>query len=83
MRKLIRVTREDIRRGAASGKTCPIARAVSRVLGEAVFVTPWALFPEATPWQTTNLPTRAVKFVRAFDNHRPVKPFNFYLEVPK
>ncbi len=90
MKKLIRVTQEDIRKGkAGTYQGCPVALAVSRVLPfYSCSITPFkALFQINSPevssqWVIAELPKSAARFVERFDAGKPVKPFNFYLDIP-
>jgi len=62
---------------------CPIAEAANELLyltlvGGAMI----KIFDEAGDKKEKELPLKAQKFVRDFDNHEPVKPFSFTLRVP-
>lgn len=81
MRKLIKVTEDDIRYGIRSNcDACPIARAASREIDR--FVAVGGSSAEIGRLFCA-LPRSAMRFIRRFDNGAPVKPFNFYLEVPE
>ena len=77
----IEVTEEDIRRGKPqSCCSCPVFRAIARTTGKAVEVLckSIALGKEVE----AALPEKARKFIEAFDDGRPVKPFTFTLRLP-
>lgn len=86
---LVRVTREDIRKGDAAVKrkgnrsvTCPVARSIHSV----------PEFKKAIVWpsrvllwldrKSVRLPKNAKNFIARFDSGKPVKPFRFRLRVP-
>lgn len=87
----IRVTAEDIRLGCRyAGTACPVARAIGRAIREAnlgdisVNVCPdqIRLWPAFTGEYTLyEIPYAARNFIMKFDHGRPVKPFEFELEV--
>lgn len=86
MKYLIEVTQEDIEAGNAQDPySCPIALACERITGNKAGVDP----EDITLYHEDNWSTRthgvphplAVQFMRDFDNHYPVSPFSFELEV--
>jgi hypothetical protein len=95
MRKLIRVTQEDINNGRPDDSfNCPVALAIQRELRtNSIDVVchfgytkiPLVFKPLNTYYviQTGSLlPRSANRFIKKFDAHKEVKPFNFYIEVP-
>lgn len=86
--KKIKVTKNDIKFGYPnSATTCPIARAVQRLLPDGnVFVYPTEIeFCQLTESKhdhiRTKLPEEAVQFIRDFDTGNKVRPFTFELEI--
>lgn len=79
IRKTINVSKKDIETGVkATCASCPVALALTRVLGRKVAVTgPSFRFWEED--QTHSLPPKVWKFVDDFDHGRPVQPFAFTL----
>lgn len=89
----ISVTAEDIAAGVPSGafrcEHCPIARAIARAVDRAplavlVGIDRARLHNDARGsdvWQV-ELPAVASEFIVDFDLGRPVKPFDFDLEIP-
>ena len=88
MQTLIEITQDLIDRGDA-GKclTCPIAKAVNHVLNEhcnasvtktSIYINHNVLHPHEI-----KLSEPAQDFVWAFDSGEPVKPFSFWLDIPK
>jgi hypothetical protein len=80
MKKLIRVTPQDIREGERKDcHYCPIARAMNRafrnkniqVVGPGVWI----------KGKLLRLPDPAMDFILRFDKGWPVKPFSFLVEV--
>lgn len=84
MRKLIKVTKENIELGLAKdGEFCPVGLA----LKDAGLFRPWVTRsfirgrPPLGSEKVVNMdtPENVTRFISRFDNHRPVKPFNFYI----
>lgn len=88
--RTITVTQEDIQNGMpACNDACPIALAMQRVFGKEAHVGTMHFWPTAVEWPDApvegDLPRSARKFVRDYDDGRPVKPFRFkasYQEDP-
>ena len=77
----VSVTQGDIEKGTHSCSHCPIALALART-----FEVPQGDVNVASKWIVEgvgfgDLPDLACDFVRDFDNHRPVKPFYFFVTV--
>jgi hypothetical protein len=85
MRKLIRVTQDDIDKGrSGSCAYCPIARAARRAFGKIAYVcySQIAIFDDIPKHELTlPVPKRASEFICSFDSHKLVKPFAFYVDV--
>lgn len=65
---------------------CPIARAVKKVVkpGTRVEVMDTVQLYTFTPEGIyLPMPTKASDFIDAFDGHKKVKPFSFFLNIPK
>jgi hypothetical protein len=84
MRKLIEVTKDDIKRGVPYGLcNCPVALATKRAFpGYCVD----AMRPQIEVFRSGHLlcfptPKRVCTFMERFDNKKSVKPFRFYLTV--
>ncbi len=86
MKKLIRVTQEDIRKGNRESKTnCPVAIAISRVfprMHPLLVGSTMGILGVFTGIKFIDLPRSAVRFIKKFDSCKAVKPFNFYLDIP-
>ena len=70
---ILTVTKEDIENGVRFESTeCPVSLALSRKLGKMIIVEPgtWYGFGEAP----NSLPRSVKRFVKSFDNGKPVKP---------
>lgn len=91
MRRLISVTKQNIRDGESSrwgdGKTdpceCPVARAIRESLGYTVAAYGAGVYCQR--WeQSVPAPRSVRRFIRRFDvgGPRAVKPFSFYLTLP-
>ena len=81
-RKLIKVTQEYIDKGKlGSIQYCPIALAVKDQTDSncSVFDDHLNIYSNFGRPGCYWLPTRARKFINRFDDRKPVKPFNFYL----
>lgn len=77
----IHVTQEDICFGTTRSESrCPIALAVKRQTGRIPFVKIDYMNFDGPNAVFRNLPVMAVRFIKAFDNDRPVKPFAFIME---
>lgn len=78
---IVTVTVEDIRRGKRdSMESCPIARAVRRVVGRGARVSVSAGAIELAASEERgfyDMPRRATKFVHAFDEQAAAKPIVF------
>lgn len=81
MRKLIKVRLRHIRGGEPkSSGFCPVALAI-RDAGISVFFVCAGEISYGYPKHVNATPPRSVKrFIRRFDDRKPVKPFNFFLE---
>jgi hypothetical protein len=81
----IDVTNEDIREGVhGSAYLCPVARAVSRAIGirpELGDVLIGPLNISIPRHRVGRLPDVVSDFIRDFDQHRPVHPFQFRLSI--
>lgn len=92
MRRIrVEVTQADIDKGLPEmGPTCPVAIAIARRVGFAVWVWHQHWTPLAGRWTVTLRPTpmyqvspAATDFIRAFDHGKPVRPFTFYAQAPE
>ena len=88
MRKLIKVTKTDIKNGKRACETCPIARALRRqgfdeaiVLGDGVWGQGAFMDILSDISKQRPLPRSAKRFINRFDSRKLVKPFNFFVEV--
>jgi len=87
IRKTINVSKTDIKKGVAGAcSSCPVALAISRVLGRPVRVSiggnPSHYFRFDDSESMTPkfpLPPKVRKFIDAFDQGEPVEPFGFTL----
>lgn len=81
---VVTVTPEDIAAGTMmNGRSCPLARAIRReaaIEGLHVEAHRIVLFEGARPF--TYLSKKAERFVRAFDDGKPVRPATFRLRIP-
>lgn len=80
LRMIVEVTQEDIDNGQrAVPSACPIARAIRKnFMGATVNRTNVKL----DGWgKSTELPQIAKNFVNDFDNGKPVRPFDFELDL--
>ena len=78
----ISVTAQDIRRGKrAEPCRCPVALALKRTFKRKVSVTFTSLefesYRKGKESLVRDTPSIVAKFVEAFDDHKPVKPFSF------
>lgn len=80
----ISVTQDDINSGVRNAcLDCPIALAIKRaghiakVGSEVVYLPPNV----RRAFRPTSLPRSAQRFIRRFDQAKPVEPFNFFLEM--
>lgn len=78
----IAVTAQDIRRGKrAEPCRCPVALALKRTFKRKVRVTftsfEFESYRKGTKFVVRDTPTSVAKFVEAFDDRKPVKPFSF------
>ena len=82
-RILVRITQNDIDRGARNvADCCPVALALKRMGFGAINV--WGdrtsfLDPQADEFLNRSLPQEAKEFVYAFDNKKFVKPTKFHI----
>lgn len=77
--KIARVTKSDIAKGGRlQPDCCPIARAVSRRLGFAVWFNGSEFRRGGAPGYH-DAPLKCKTFVRLFDGGQPVKPFSFII----
>ena len=94
MRKVIRVTQEHIDAAIASesygqGNSCPVYRAAEEVFNEPIWVeknrivinTPGFIFPD-NHHREIKLPQIAIDKIIKFDNHEPIEPFKFAIDIP-
>jgi hypothetical protein len=82
VRKLVRVTLADIKIGIPrNARGCPVAIACRRISGEFCGVIRRGVLLGDCGF--SRFSKRAAKFVADFDDGKPVKPINFYLEVPE
>lgn len=84
----IEVTAEDIREGKPKMcSECPVARAISRAFGGAVFAVAsnrtfgMHSFALSGPYRIARLPKHVESFVRQFDCGESVSPFSFDLTL--
>lgn len=90
-RVLVSVTQEDIEAARAMPRdsfrceTCPVACAIKRRLRLDDPYPKVSTFDATLDFRLTSidLPESARRFIRAFDDDQPVKPFRFYLTVPE
>jgi hypothetical protein len=82
--KLINITQNDIDRGVKlEAAACPVARAVARAFRKRTGTyCVFGGFVPRGPKRNNNwpLPPEVWRFMWAFDNDKPVKPFSFVLE---
>lgn len=87
MRKKIKVTRKFISQGSpCSSANCPIALAIKNKLGLAVTVgiDSAEIFPKNKgKGYRFSLSKRAEQFISDFDKLKSVKPFAFFITLPK
>lgn len=81
------VTQADIDNGVAGkSESCPVAIAVSRAMESGVRVALGRVFVDdprrAQPYFSSGLlPLNAREFIGLFDNHKPVQPFAFDVDM--
>lgn len=80
----IEVTQEDIDNGEQKNfKSCPVAIAISRTIGQPAQVDQESVSLVLTPWDDSiEIPGRASNFISSYDDGDPVSPFSFPLSVP-
>jgi hypothetical protein len=79
----VNVTAEDIAEGRESDCwECPVARALSRAVGDDVHVYFGSISDGGGMWER-HLPRTASDFQRRFDKGQPVEPFGFEASVPQ
>lgn len=80
---IIKVTEKHIYLGQReSADSCPVALAVTEAIKTEVSIDTDSISLDS--WKTsTTLPRSAKRFIRNFDNSKPVKPFNFILKQVK
>jgi len=84
LRKKIHVTAEHIVAGKrTSPTTCPVALALQEVLSFTVAIYSGMRWHKAEGIGSGSLSLRVERFIHAYDNRKPVKPFNFFTEVPE
>ena len=79
----IQVTQEDIDAGKQKDiHCCPLALAIKRATGKEIqVVTDYFDLVTENDTQTYELPEIAANFRRDFDHWRPVKPFEFEIDI--
>lgn len=78
----INVTEADIKDGKRKcAELCPVARALEAATGRQWEVTERSAVCWGN-WAKVKLPLKVWNFVKEFDDGYPVRPFNFYVEVP-
>lgn len=90
MRRIrVEVTQADIDKGLPNmGPTCPVAIAIARRVGYAVWVWEERWLPLSARWTVLpmgpsyHVSRSATRFIRAFDRGKPVRPFIFYAQAP-
>ncbi len=85
MKKLIKVTKDDISKGKPrANNRCPIARAIKRILPNWEFIEIGREYMTygILPRQRVELNQRAKCFIDQFDDGKKVKSFSFYLDIP-
>ena len=81
---IIKVTQEHIDAGTRkSCFHCPIALAVKEATCMDPAVRPYGVRFYAYPKYIIELPNSAIRFIENFDNHVPVKPFEFNLDFDR
>lgn len=80
------VTKSDIARGVAgSSVSCPVALSLRRIFGEEILVNNFSVWfylsNNGGGSINVGLPPKVSNFIGAWDNHRKVKPFSFYLPL--
>ena len=85
---LIKVTQEDIDRGTHGGvESCPVALAIKRQQRKRTRVASYGfriLVDKTTgTWRVYNNPSIAQDWIKDFDNHQNVKPFQFEAELDR
>jgi hypothetical protein len=82
----VSVTEEDINKGIiGSSCSCPVALAIKKSTNFHPSVdhyTAALLNPEDDGLTLCDLPHSVRCFIFAFDDHKPVRPFTFELEIP-
>lgn len=82
MRKLIEVTRKDIRQGKRwASRSCPVALAIQRQTGEDCLVKNACIVAQGK-FLPIKSPRSVSRFVRRFDAGKRCQPFRFYLKYP-
>lgn len=84
----VKVTKKHIESGdQCMANACPVAKAIFEAIGWqklGVFLyLPIAQIQRGNQTLKYQVPKRAIKFIKAFDRYGPVKPFSFWLMVPK
>lgn len=76
---IIRVTKRHIKLGKRfSTQNCPIALVLREQFAGYIHV---GITHAMIGRKTCNFSARTMKFIRDFDFHRPVKPFNFRIKL--
>lgn len=79
---IVKVTKEHIEKGnLLSRHSCPVALALQDCGFRDAMV--WTHKITASGLRDTKSPKSVVRFVRAFDSKKPVKPFTFRISKPK
>lgn len=81
-RMLIEVTQDDINSGRErNSDLCPVAKALGRYV-KLPSVGLWHIFYNTeNKLKIANMPRSVMRFIKKFDNNKPVKPFKFYLRL--
>ena len=85
----IRVSRDDIRKGkVGDGCNCPVARALKRQtpfrrvnVGSEIQLGSTGIEDILDPAISVDSPRKVGRFIEAFDEGKPVKPFTFNLVI--
>lgn len=84
MKKLIKVTQEDIENGLQNMTLyCPVAVALKRHNPKFnYYVSNKSVKIENSYIRFKPLPRSAQRFISNFDKNKKVKPFNFFIQIP-
>lgn len=82
MRKLIKVTQDNINEGSRMHDSCPVALALiesgfknPRVMHNSIYLS------APIKYISVKAPRSVRRFIGNFDQMRPVEPFNFYINI--